>query len=32
MMFLGTSGAVIAGALIPSISIIMGTVADTFGN
>jgi len=32
MMFLGTTGAIIAGALIPSISMIMGSVANTFGN
>ena len=32
MLMIGTLGALIAGILIPSISIIMGSVADTFGN
>ena len=32
MLVIGTIGAMIAGMLIPSISLIMGSVADTFGN
>ena len=32
MLVIGTIGAVIAGILIPSISMIMGSIADTFGN
>jgi hypothetical protein len=32
MLTVGTIGALIAGILIPSISMIMGSVADAFGN
>ena len=32
MLVIGTIGAIIAGMLIPSISLIMGSVADTFGS
>ena len=32
MLFLGVLGAIIAGLLIPSISVIMGTIAGTFGD
>lgn len=30
MLFLGTMGAIIAGAFIPSISLVMGEVTNTF--
>jgi hypothetical protein len=32
MLIIGTIGAIIAGMLIPSISMIMGSIADTFEN
>lgn len=32
MLTIGTIGALIAGILIPSISMIMGSVADAFGS
>ena len=32
MLIIGTLGAIVAGLLVPSISIIMGSIAGTFGD